>query len=169
MGASALAAFLFFVQRQVRTIEAPTRLAELRQVNTVADYIFDQSTAAHLAGPRVAVDYITDALDAQVLRVICYERHHVWRDLDMRLPTGIAEPDAALVRERIAESDFIFLADDDAPLGSFPYDRKLAELRPELRVWCRMHMRPAMHFSFSGHAITLYERPSFPIRMPQLR
>jgi hypothetical protein len=156
--AAVIGTLMWFGKTQATPGEDAGVIANLKQVNTVADYIFTRSEAEKLQRPKIAVDYITDALDAQVLRVICYERHHVWIDFDMRLPTGIAEPDAKLVRDRVAESDFVFLIADDQPFGGFPYDKKLLEMRPELRAWCEAHLRPAMRFTFWGHPMVLYQR-----------
>ncbi|HVU34806.1 MAG TPA: hypothetical protein VHE61_15340 [Opitutaceae bacterium] len=153
-----LAALGYFAVRQTSQLEDPATVANLRQVNALADYVFAQSDARHLDRPRVAVDYITDAFDGQVLRVICYERHHVWTDFDMRLPTGITAPDPNLVRRRVAESDFVFLTVNHPPSEPYPYDRALAALDPELRSWCDTHLRPAKHFTFLGREMVMYER-----------
>jgi hypothetical protein len=153
-----IGALTYFGHTQRSPFEDPATSANLRQVNAIADEVFERAIAAKLDPIRVSVDYITDALDAQVLRVICYERHHVWRDFDMKLPTGIAEPDAAVVRQRVAESEFVFLSADGTPPGRYPYDRKLAELRPELRAWCNTHLHAAKSFVLLGQSITLYER-----------
>ena len=153
-----IAALVFFSHRQRVPVETAEAMENFRQVNTLADYIFTRGQEAKLSPIRVSVDFITDALDAQVLRVVCYERHHVWRDFDMKLPTGIAEPDAAEVRQRVADSDFVFLTGDDFTHLGYPFDRKLAALRPELRAWCDAHLRLTRTFTFSGHPILLYER-----------
>jgi hypothetical protein len=158
--AMAIAALAFFRQRQLRPIEDPATETNLRQVNAVADYIIDHSKG--IDTPRVSVDYITDALDAQVLRVICYERRNVWRNFDMRLPTGIAEPDDATVRQRVIESDFVFLTADDVPRGVFPFDRKLAAMRPELRAWCDADLRRVREFTLQGRPVVLYQRRQIP-------
>ncbi|PTX92600.1 hypothetical protein [Opitutus sp. ER46] len=149
----------YFAQRQLRAIEQPATTANAREVNAIADYIITTGDAAKLPTIRVAVDNITDAFDAQVLRVICYERRHVWRNFDMRLPTGIAAPEDALVRQRVADSDFVFLTDDAVPPGPYPFDHKLASLRPELRAWCEAHLRRVKTLTFNGATVTLYERP----------
>jgi hypothetical protein len=148
----------YFGYRQFVTFEGPEAMDQFRQVNAIADYVVDQADAAKLPVIRVAVDHITDALDAQVLRIVCYERRHVWKDWDMKLPTGIAEPDTATVEQRVAESDFVFLTDDDSSYAGLPYDKKLAALRPQLRAWCAAHLVAVRHFTLRGHAVTLYQR-----------
>ncbi|MCX6955663.1 MAG: hypothetical protein NTV51_26260 [Verrucomicrobia bacterium] len=156
-----LAAAGFFVQRQLRpAFDAPT-LANIRLVNSLADTIYRRSQAANLPEARIAVDYITDSLDAQVLRVICYERHQVWRPFNMTLPTGIAEPTEAEVMARLGQSDFVFVT-EDAPAGGFPFDQKLIALRPQLRAWCDAHLRAVDRFQLSNRRMILYQRREIP-------
>ena len=156
-----LAALAFFAQRQLRPAFTPETLAEFRQVNALADTIFLRSRAAHLPESRVAVDYVTDSLDAQVLRVLCYERHHVWLPFNMTLPTGIAAPTEAEVMARLALSDFVFLTEESPP-GRFPFDEKLATLRPRLRAWCDDHLRGVDRFTLFGRRMILYQRREIP-------
>lgn len=161
--ASVLVALVYFGRCQRGVFEDPAIVANRRQVNTVADFVLREAQMAHLAPIRVSVDNITDALDAQVLRVVCYERHRVWKDWDMKLPTGITEPEAADVRQRIQDSDFVFLYLDDPTPGPFPYDRKLAQMRPELRAWCESHLKRAKVFVLLGRAVVLYQRREIPL------
>lgn len=160
---AAVVAVISFGRTQTSRFEEAELLANLRQVNAEADYIFDVCGRTKIERPRVAVDYITDAFDAQVLRVVCYERHHVWKDFDMRLPTGIAKPDVEVVRQRIADSDFVFLTDDATTSGPFPFDHTLAQLRAELRSWCQSHLVEVRHFTFLGRPLVLYQRPELPL------
>ena len=158
-GAIAAAAFSFFTVAQFRPGYDAATLADFRRVNLAADQVFKAGRAAGLREPRVAVDYITDCLDAQVIRVICYERHHVWQPFEMTLPISIAEPAPAEVMERLARSDFVFLT-EEAPPGAYPFDQKLAAMRPELRAWCEQHLRAVERFPLFGRRMVLYERPA---------
>ncbi|MEO6246383.1 MAG: hypothetical protein ABIQ12_13190 [Opitutaceae bacterium] len=151
-----------FTRMQVPPAHTPAQRQEFGQVNTIADRIFTRGQAAHLPETRVAVDYITDCLDAQVVRVICYERHRVWLPFNMTLPTGIAEPAEAEVFARLALSDFVFLT-ELAPAGGFPFDQKLAALRPQLRAWCEANLRPAERFTLFGRSMVLYQRREIPL------
>jgi hypothetical protein len=153
----------YFARAQCVQFEDPVLLANLRQVNALADYIFTTAEAAKLERPRVAVDYITDALDAQVLRVVCYERHRVWKDFDMTLPTGISTPEETTVHQRLAESDFVFLSGDGPAASRYPFDRKLAEMRPELRGWCDDHLTVVKRFVLLGQSLVLYQRHELPL------
>ncbi len=159
--AIAVIAIVFFAQKQIPPAFAPGQLDEFRQVNTLADSIFTRSQTAHLPETRVAVDYVTDCLDAQVVRLICYERHRVWLPFNMTLPTGIAAPTEEEVFARLALSDFVFLT-EEAPAGGFPFDQKLTALRPKLRAWCEANLRMAERFTLFGRRMVLYQRREIP-------
>ncbi len=165
LAAGTLAVFIggFFLQRQLAPAYDAATLAHIRQVNTLADKIYARVKTGQPATPWVAVDYITDCLDAQVLRVICYERHRVWLPLDMTLPTGIAEPTDADVLARLGRSDFVFLT-EEAPPGLFPYDRKLEAMRPQIRAWCDTNLRATERFSLFGRRMVLYQRREIPVK-----
>ncbi|MES2693158.1 MAG: hypothetical protein V4773_06770 [Verrucomicrobiota bacterium] len=156
-----LAALGFFARQQTRSAFSVETLTETRRVNTLADEVYDRARRGGLRELRVGVDYITDALDAQALRIICYERQKVWLAIDMTLPTGIFEPDEPTVMARLAESDFFFLT-AEGPEGGFPYDRKLVALRPQLRAWCDAHLRVANEFHLGGRRMLLYQRRNLP-------
>lgn len=166
-GLAALAALALFARAQQVPVFSADQLADLRQVNTLAERLqarwqaAPRPTGGAPRSARVAVDHITDALDAQVLRVVIYERRHVLPRLEMTLPTGIAEPMEAEVMERLARSDFVFLTEDESA-GPYPYDRAVAALRPRLRVWCEAHLRPAERFTLRGRRMVLYQRRDLP-------
>lgn len=155
-----LAALVLFARQQSAPAFSPEQLTELRQVNLLADRIHSRMKTLPRR-PHIAVDHITDALDAQVLRVVIYERHRVLLPLEMTLPGGIAEPTEAEVSARLAASDFVFLTENDL-VGPYPFDRKLAALRPQVRAWCEANLRAAERFTLSGRRMVLYQRRDIP-------
>lgn len=155
-----LAALVFFARQQSAPAFSAEQLTELRQVNLLADRIHARMKTLPRR-PHIAVDHITDALDAQVLRVVIYERHRVLLPLEMTLPGGIAEPTEAEVSARLAGSDFVFLTEND-PIGPYPFDRKLAALRPQVRAWCEANLRAAERFTLFGRRMVLYQRRDIP-------
>lgn len=157
----ALACIAFFAQRQLRPAYDAATLADIRRVNTIADTILQRTTAAKLPRAHVAVDYVSDCLDAQVLRVVCYERHRVWLPLEISLPTGIGEPAEADVMRRLEGADFVFLTEQAGP-GHYPYDRKLAAMAPVLRAWCDTHLKGTDRFELFGRRMALYQKPTIP-------
>lgn len=160
-GLVTLVAFIPFNLQQRAPAFSPETLAEIRRVNSLADELVSRTRRAGRTELRVGVDYITDALDAQVLRVICYERQRAWLAFHMTLPTGIFEPDEATVMRRLAESDFVFLT-VDGPEGHYPFDRTLAQLRPQLTAWCEAHLRAVNEFTLGGRRMRLYQKRELP-------
>jgi len=148
-----------FIARQAGSPYDETFIRDARRVNAVADRIFAMSRKAGLESPRIAVDQVTDSLDGQVMRVICYERHRVWVPFIMTLPTGIMSEREALLMERLAQSDFVFLAVGDAPAGGFPYDEQMRALRPKTKAWCDAHLRLLDRFNLFDRTWALYCRP----------
>lgn len=156
-----LAAGTSFVVHQLPPAGDAGFLASARKVNALADLIYKRSQAAGLRNPRVGVDQVTDSLDGQVLRVICYERQHEWVPFIMTLPTGIAEADESLIMERLANSDFIFLTEDGSN-GNWPYDRQLRAMLPKTKAWCDEHLKLVERFEIFGRRMVLYQRPEIP-------
>jgi hypothetical protein len=160
-GLVTLATLAFFVRSQFLPRPDPAFLAGNRQVLALADTLCDRARAAGIERPAVAVDYITDSLDAQDIRIIGYERKRGWIPFEMTLPTGIAAPEEADVFARLALSHFVFVT-EEAPAGGFPYDTTLAALRPRVRAWCEEHLRPAEQFTLFGRRMILYQRREIP-------
>lgn len=128
-----------------------------RRVASVSDYIVKRAAQAGLASPRVAVDRVTDCLDAQVLRVIGYERQHRWIPFIMTLPTGIQEEDPKLYWERLHYSDFVFLTESGND-GAWPYDHQLARMRPETFAWADENLKRVDELDLEGVKMVLFER-----------
>jgi hypothetical protein len=152
----------YFVARQVSRPFPEEFIADARKVNALADGIYLRSRAAQLDQPRVGVDEVTDCLDGQVLRVICYERHRVWVPFVMTLPTGIGEEKESVLMDHLAQSDFVFLT-TDGPVGAWPYDKEMRALRPVTQAWCEAHLYPVDRFGLLGQRMVLYQRREIPL------
>lgn len=151
----------FFTLRQIQPAYDAAFKTDARKINTLASYLFTTSRTAGLANPRIAVDQVTDCLDGQIMRVICYERKNVWMPFIMTLPTGIWKEQEALLFERLAQSDFVFLT-EDGPAGTWPYDEQMVALRPQTRAWCEAHLRRMESFTLFGKHMALYQRREIP-------
>lgn len=159
---TSVAAIGFFVRAQLTPVfDEPTR-ADIRKVNSLADQLFLRSRQAGLAEPKIAIDHITDSLEGNALRVVVYERHHVWVPFDRALPSGIFEPSEELVMARLAQSDFVFLTDDDSA-GPYPFDRKVAGMRSRLRGWCEANLRLVEQFRLLGRPMVFFQRRELPL------
>jgi len=146
-----------FVNRHVVPPVEEGLLAEAGRINGAVDRVLAAARSAGIVAPHVAVDQVTDCLDGLTLSVQAYERHGVWIPFIPQLPTGIAAPDAALVVERLAASDFVFATEEGSP-GPWPYDRRMFELRPAVLAWCEANLRKVHRFEVNGRMVALYQR-----------
>jgi len=156
------AAGWFFTARQFAPAYDAAFAHDARKVNALADYVYSTSRAAGLAHPRIAVDQVTDCLDAQIMRVICYERKKVWAPFGMTLPTGIWKEKEEVLFTRLAESDFVFITEEGAS-GTWPYDEQMTALRPRTKAWCDQHLRLVERFPLFGKHMALYQRREIPL------
>lgn len=158
---------IHFATQLMRNPHSPEFVASARKVNEIADYLHATSRAAGFTTPRVGVDQITDCLDGQIMRVICYERQRDWMPFMMTLPTGIAEDREEQIWERLSQSDFMLLTDEPGVQGFWPFDHQMRRLYPSLKAWCDSHLRPVEKFQLFGRAMTLYQRRDLPFRSVQ--
>ena len=161
-GAVVLACAGFFVARQYAPAYAPGFVVDARKVAELAETIFRRSRQAGLKEPRVGVDYITDSIDAEAMRLLCYEHHRVMVPFVMTLPTGIVAEPEDLLLERVRQSDF-FLLTEDGPPGGWPFDVEMRALYPRSRAWCDAHLRLVDRFPLFGRRMVLYQRKEIPL------
>ena len=147
-----------FIRSSIADPHPAEFVSSARTVNRVADLIWRTAIANQLAAPRIGVDQVTDCLDAQVMRVVCYERHHVWVPFVMTLPTGIMAEKESLLRGRLADSDFVLLTDEMTGEGGWPYDRQMRLLYPQFKQWCDANLRKVESISLFGRKMSLYQR-----------
>jgi Putative Ig domain len=131
--------------------------AEYRDVNALGDFLYFRSEEAGLSRPKVAVNWNVDALSSDVFEVLGRERHGRPMPFTATLPTGLFAADPALVRERLAESDFVCLV-TRAP-QNWPFDRQMAAMLPEARLWCDAHLKHDADLEGPGFSVSVYERP----------
>jgi hypothetical protein len=131
--------------------------AEYRDVNALGDYLYFRSEEAGLSRPKVAVNWVVDALSSDVFEVLGRERHGRPIPFAATLPTGLFAADPALVRERLAQSDFVCLV-TRAP-EKWPFDLQMAAMLPETRLWCDSHLKHDGDLQGPGFSVSVYERP----------
>jgi hypothetical protein len=152
----------YYVARQTAAPYDEDFVTDNHRIKSVADRIFATAQAAKLDQPQIAVDRIADYFDAQILRVICYERHHVWMPFAIALPVGLSAIPEDMLLGQIAKSDFV-LATEEGPTGPWPYDRQTVELRPRILAWCEANLRPVERFTVFGQHMVLYQRRELPV------
>ncbi len=152
----------YFVVRQITPPNDANFVADAHRVNAIADRIFATARAGRLEEPRIAVDRIADYFEAQILRVVCYERHRVWMPFAIALPLELSAIPEETLMGQLSHSDFV-LATEAGPTGPWPYDRQTLELRPKILAWCEMNLRPVDHFTVFGQRMILYQRRDLPV------
>lgn len=136
----------------------PGFAANARRIATIADVLYEAARRAGLNRPNIATDEITDYLDAQILRVVCYERHRRWVQFEMKLPTGIAAEADNIIVQRLRESDFVFLTESGSR-SQWPYDEQMRRMHPQLVDIAAREFQRSATYELFGRAIELYCRP----------
>ena len=101
-------------------------------------------------------------MDAQILQVVCYERHGAWVSFGLQLPQGILGEKDDVIFYRLKLCDFVLLTDEMPGSGYWPYDRQMRRLYPELKEWCESHLRRVDTYTLFGRRMSLYERRNNP-------
>jgi len=128
------------------------------KLNRLVDLIYSKVINSQIQAPKIASDQVTDFLDAQIFRVMIYERHKLWVPLIMTLPTGIFEEDRQLIINRLHESDFIFITDKMENAGIWPYDKQMRKLYPELKNYSKENLNLAESYYLFGREISFYSK-----------
>ncbi len=155
-----LTAAALFVTTMIRRPETKS-VDDAAKVNALADYFFFRAEECGLDEPSVAVTRLSEGLGAASFQLLGYERHHRWLHFAGPLPTGIFEIAAAEALQRLAESDFVCLV-TAAPAATWPSDRQMETLRPQMSAWCETHLRHVGDLEAAGLTMAVYERASFP-------
>lgn len=156
------AALIGFIVRIGPSPHSPDFLATAQRVNAFADMMVHRCKLAELDEPRIAVDRVTDCLDGQVLRVLCYERHKIWIPFEMMLPMGIIEQPEADIWDHLSQSDFIVLM-EEGPSGPWPADAQMDRLRPPVSAWAKAKLTPIKQLDVLGMHFQVYAQQATPL------
>ena len=152
----------FFYVRQLFQPHSEEFLDGDRKAKAIADYIFNSSRANGIGSPVIGVDQIVDFMDAQILQVVCYERHKIWVSFGLQLPQSILTEKDEVVFYRLKLCDYMLVTDDMPGNGYWPYDQQMHRLAPQIRSWCDEHLHRAGTYNLFRRQMTLYERPTHP-------
>jgi hypothetical protein len=162
-----LAGGSFFTQRMMWTPHTGEFQASVRHVQRMADYFHATAGQAGLASYRLGVDRVVDFFDGETLRVVNYERRHGGIDcLDILPAAGILELTEAVIYEKLGRCDFVILTDQAEGADTWPYDRQMRRLYPQLKAWCNENLRLVESFAVFGRQMSLYQRLNFPPPAP---
>lgn len=131
--------------------------SDARTMNALVDYVYYRSEECGLKRPRFAATLTSDGLSAGAFRVLGYERHRLWLDIEQTLPIGLFESPPENIRQQLAGSDFVCLL-TSAREEAWPFDRQMAGLLSEMRPWCETHLKHVADIDAFGFSFSLYER-----------
>jgi hypothetical protein len=156
-GAAVLAGLAVFGFAVSRNSLSAAEVRDAGKVNALEDYICYRAEECGVNRPRLAVTGIADGINAPSFRVLNYERHRQWMQIEETLPTGLFETTPAVVMAQLQRSDFICLvtAMDDV---IWPFDRQLMSLLAVTRPWCEDNMRHVGDLKADGLTMSIYER-----------
>lgn len=152
----------YFVSRQLWNPHSEKFLADARTANQLADTILESSRRAGIVHPVIGVDQIVDFVDAQILRVICYERHRVWVHFNLQLPQSILTEGDNVIFHRLTLCDFVLLTEKMKGDGHWPYDKQMRRLFPQVKAYCDENLRPVALVEIFDREMSLYQRHEIP-------
>jgi len=158
-----LLGFGLFVHTMLTDPVPPPVLQDSRVANAICRRITRISQVARLPNPKIGVDHITDQIDAQIFRVLSYERDHRWIPFEMTLPSGIDRMPPREIEERVAASDFFLLTEPPYPPTNWPFDVQMTAARPAWKTWCEAHLQLVDTYVFTGRTVALYQRRGLPL------
>jgi len=169
--ALAVAAAAAGVACQVQRLRRPGvfahRHADVRQVMRLHETLVGYSDRQGWRTPGLCADFVCDAALATVPRILAYERDGAVLNVRQIAPADIMEaPTAALMEERIRQSDFVILMtrEPEAPTqlspSFFPYPFNVAarRVRPDLIAYCEANLDRLERVNAFGGEFTLYAR-----------
>jgi hypothetical protein len=154
--AVACAGAALFAGAQMRSPYGAGMEAEYRGVNALSDFLYFRSEEAGLSQPRVAVNWMLDALGAEQFEILGRERHGRPLHFVATLPTGLFAADPGDVMKRLAGSDFVCLV-TRAP-ENWPFDRQMAEMLPRALAWCEGNLKRDGELGTEQFSASIYER-----------
>jgi hypothetical protein len=147
-----------FAGAQLANPIAPDMESEYREINALADFLYFRAEEAGLSRPRVAVTRIFDGLGAELFEVLGRERHGTTLPFVATLPTGLVRDVSGDVMARLGASDFVCLVTRAGP--SWPFDREMESMLPEMRSWCEANMRHDGDLDTVEFSVSVYESRS---------
>jgi hypothetical protein len=135
---AAVAGAFAFGFYQLRRTTSPDQITEYRETNALSDFLYYRSQEAGIESPLVSISWTLDSLNGGAFRILGYERHgHILHFMDA-FPTSILEVPRAVVFGQFSQSTFVCVV-TRAP-ATWPIDRQMASMAPELMRWCGANM-----------------------------
>ena len=126
------------------------------EVNQVANLVSQFSQERHINNIKIGADRITDHLDAQILRVVIYEKIGVLMPLEMTLPIGIFHISDEKIMDQLKKTDIYIETNAPKLVDGFPYDMDMQANYEQIHQFCLQHMIFVKGTNIFGRSISLY-------------
>lgn len=140
---------------------ANQEIGDVKKFDQIISQIYGLSLLKEEGNLKIGSDRITDFIDAQVIRVVMYEKKGRWFDFGMTLPTGIFEEKDGRILSMLSESDIFFLTDPSFNYPAFPYDKQMIRMYPQIKEYCDTHFVEVAKFQVQGRGLTMYVSKTF--------
>jgi len=139
-------------------------ISSAKEVDKIADQIFQISKTENRGDLKIATDRITDYLDAQILRVVIYERNGVWLPLEMTLPSGIFSISKNEIINRLVRSDIVILTNEPNIESGFPFDLDMQKNKIVIQQFCIENLQFIESKEVFNRNISIYVKKGLRLR-----
>jgi hypothetical protein len=132
---------------------------DVENIDRMYDLIAERSRAANLQSVAIFNDRISDYLDAEVCRLLTYERHGYLLNVGDQFSTLVEMPQSEIVK-KLGESDFAMISHRDHPPAGYdyPFNHQMEQLEPQLRTICQQTMTEIGHYRIFDDDVTVFTR-----------
>jgi hypothetical protein len=145
-----------FVVAQINNKPSDDNGKAFRQINGLSDFLFFRAQELGLKAPSISETRYTDALSADSLEVLGYERHHKLIQYHSMFADASLVPTREAVFQNLVDSDFVLIVTGHPPIS--PLDETMERLRPEIQSWCSTELKYDGDVKTPSFSVSVYER-----------
>lgn len=127
------------------------------KINEIADYIFKYSTENNLS-TKIATNRIVEFLDANIQKIVIYERHGRMISLEGALPIGNLAAATSEILNRLEGSDLAFSIESPLISRGFPSELQMQALQENFQKIYQAKFRLVSSIDVFGNQLKVYER-----------
>jgi len=134
--------------------------ADVESLLSLFDLMGEHSHAMRWGEPKVFACCVSDWLNPVAAEIMLYERHGKSQRFGSTAGAGIFGVTETQARDALERSHFVLLSEPKKQPGfRYPYDESMATLHPQVRDYCKAHLRELGAYSIFNVDIVLYARP----------
>jgi len=131
-------------------------MQSVEEINQIAHLVYQVSEERNVKNIKIGADRITDHLDAQILRVVIYEKIGVLLPLEMTLPTGIFHITDEKIIDQLKKTDIYIETIAPKLVEGFPYDLDMQANFEKIHQYCLENMNLVKSTNIFGRSISIY-------------